>query len=281
MPKAKTPRKKATATKKRHAAAKKALTKRKAQAVVKKAVTTSKRHAEAAKAVTTRKRHAAAKKAAATRVRKNQVAAAPPAVARTAGDTPIPHLLKQVEKEAALQALLQTRSAISELSAPSESGAYAIYLRTKGLLEPFKEVGRGLIYIGLSTNLADREFEQHFSSANTGRSTLRRSLGAILKRQLALVAIPRAPGPSESNVRNYCFLEDGETRLTNWMCEHLEIGVYASPKYLELENFLVPELKPPLNLNKWRNPHRTEIMELRKVSADEARRARAHRGNVP
>ena len=68
--------------------------------------------------------------------------------------------------------------------------------------------------------------------------------------------------------------EDGETRLTDWMCSHLEVGIHASGKYLELENLLVPELRPLLNLTKWPNPHRAEIKRLRKVCADEARAAR-------
>lgn len=182
--------------------------------------------------------------------------------------------LTQAEKEAASQTLLRTRSAIGKLVAPPESGVYAIYLRTKGLLAPFAEGENGLVYIGLSTNLANREFEQHFSSENTGFSTLRRSLGAILKHSLALRAIPRAPGPSETNCRNYCFLANGESRLTDWMCEHLEVGVFASLKFEELEKFLMKELRPLLNLKGCPNPHRDEIKRLRRLCADEARQAR-------
>lgn len=182
--------------------------------------------------------------------------------------------LTKAENEAAARALLRTRTAVKKLLAPSKCGVYAIYLRTKGLLTPFAEAGNGLIYIGLSTNLANREFEQHFSSKNTGFSTLRRSLGALLKRRLGLRAISRAPGPSVTNVRNYAFLPEGEARLTVWMRKNLEVGVYASSKYLDLENWLVSELKPLLNLNKWPNPHRAAIKRLRKVCADEVRQAR-------
>lgn len=178
------------------------------------------------------------------------------------------------DEAAASEDLRRSRAPVNRLVAPTASGVYAIYLRTRGLLKPFAEGEDGLIYIGLSTNLADREFDQHFSSGNTGFSTLRRSIGALLKTQLSLQAVARAPGPSETNVRNYRFLEDGETRLTDWMCAHLEVGVHASGKYAELENFLVPELRPLLNLTKWPNPHRAEIKRLRKVCADEARAAR-------
>jgi hypothetical protein len=182
--------------------------------------------------------------------------------------------LSRDEMNAALQGLLQTRSPIANLVAPAESGVYAIYLRSRGLLAPFVEGDNGLIYIGLSTNLASREFEQHFSSINTGFSTLRRSLGAILKPPLALRALPRGRGLSEKDCQLYCFVSDGEDRLTDWMREHLEVGVYASPKYADLENFLLAEFVPLLNLKDCPNPHRAEIKRLRKVCAHEARQAR-------
>jgi hypothetical protein len=54
----------------------------------------------------------------------------------------------------------------------------------------------------------------------------------------------------------------------------LEVGVHASARYEALEDFLVSDLKPLLNLTKWPNPHRSEIKRLRKVCADEAREAR-------
>jgi len=126
---------------------------------------------------------------------------------------PTNDMLTTSETYAALQAILNSRSEITRLVAPSGSGVYAIYLRTPGLLMPFAEGQHGRVYIGLSINLASREFEQHFSSKNTGFSTVRRSLGAILKQQLRLRAVPRGPGSSESNFRNYCFQKDGEARL--------------------------------------------------------------------
>ena len=64
------------------------------------------------------------------------------------------------EKETALKALLRTRSAIGKLKAPTESGVYAIYLRSRGLLAPFAEGENGLIYVGLSTKLCADEARQ-------------------------------------------------------------------------------------------------------------------------
>ena len=152
------------------------------------------------------------------------------------------------EIDAALQRILDTRLDITRLVPPSGSGVYAIYLRTPGLLVPFPDGENGRIYIGLSTNLASREFEQHFSSENTGFSTVRRSLGAILKHQLRLRAVPRGPGSSESNSQNYCFQKDGEARLTSRMRVNLEVGVFATPKFEAIENALIKRLVPLLNL---------------------------------
>lgn len=182
--------------------------------------------------------------------------------------------LASTDESTARADLRRSRTSIGHLTARPEGGVYAIYLRTRAGLRPFAEGEDGLIYIGLSRNLADREFDQHFSSGDTGWSTLRRSLGALLRDEPSLHAFPRAPGPSESNVRNYRFSEDGEVRLTNWMCAHVEVGVHVSEKYLELETFLVREMRPLLNLTKWRNPYRADIKRLRKVCADEARVAR-------
>jgi hypothetical protein len=186
----------------------------------------------------------------------------------------MPHSEPSSDEETAFADFRQSRASINRLVASAASGVYAIYLRTPGLLAPIAEGKHGLLYIGLSTNLTSREFEQHFSSGNTGFSTFRRSIGALLKDRLSLRAIPRAFGPSETNVCNYRFNDDSEARLTTWMREHLEVGVHASNRFLELENVLIPALRPVLNLTKWANPHRAEIKRLRKICADEARAAR-------
>jgi len=182
--------------------------------------------------------------------------------------------LTQAEKDGTSEDFRRTRAPITRLPAPPESGFYAIYLRTRGLLLPFRDGENGLIYIGLSNCLADRAFDQHFSTERTGSSTLRRSLGALLKGRLSLTAIQRGAGFSKANVGNYRFVGDGEARLTAWMRDHLEVGVHSSSDYLRLERLLIPELGPLLNLTKWPNPQALEIRRLRKLCADEASRVR-------
>lgn len=112
----------------------------------------------------------------------------------------------------------------------------------------------------------------HFSHAHSGFSTLRRSLGAVLKETLSLIAEPRAPGPSASNLRNFRFDEAGEQRLTGWMKAHLlyvHLPVREHPRSIESDMIL--GLEPPLNLTGWKNPQAAWIRNLRAQCAEEAR----------
>lgn len=167
------------------------------------------------------------------------------------------------------ESLGNSKGPIGNLSAPAKPGVYAIYSSTMTEIGGFP-IGRdGLAYVGFSEVLASREFDQHFCSGETGFSTLRRSLGAILKSQLNLTAIPRSPGSAKSSYR---FLSDGEERLSQWMESNLEVSVLPIINALEVESDLIPFLEPVLNLTKWKNPHRKEIKRLRAICASEAQR---------
>lgn len=63
----------------------------------------------------------------------------------------------------------------------------------------------------------------HVGCDHSGGSTLRRSLGALLKDQLQPRLSPkrRAPGDSPQNWRCYRFQDEGETALTRWMKDKL------------------------------------------------------------
>jgi hypothetical protein len=171
------------------------------------------------------------------------------------------------------QELREARCPIDRLRVPAQPGVYGIFL-TMTSLGHFPVPEDGLIYVGISGNLAEREFDSHFNSGGTGFSTLRRSLGAILKCNLALRARPRSPGPSETNFRCYCFNPEGEAQLSAWMHTNLEVGVALVGSPGAIEDELIPQLEPLLNLTKWRNPWAREIKALRKACADEARRTR-------
>jgi hypothetical protein len=124
----------------------------------------------------------------------------------------------------------------------------------------------------LSKDLSNRTIQQHFSTGKTGSSTLRRTVGAILKVKLSLEAIPRSYGRKEKDFCNYRFENSGEVEITEWMHTHLKVAVHSSINYKNLENLLVQELQPRFNLTKCSNPNRKLLMDLRKLCANEARR---------
>ena len=153
-------------------------------------------------------------------------------------------------------------------------GVYALFAAGKNILGEFPNGPEEVIYVGQSTNLASRQFDTHFDSTGTGFSTVRRSLGAILKQQLDLKAIPRGTERGQRGLQNYRFEEDGEQRLTDWMNRNLHVSVFSYEEDLDkLENDLIASARPILNLTKWRNPYSRSIKELRRICAREAKEA--------
>ncbi|WP_294538969.1 GIY-YIG nuclease family protein [uncultured Rhodoblastus sp.] len=153
------------------------------------------------------------------------------------------------------------------------AGVYAFFLAEANVIDGLSVEPPGLIYLGMTdTSLEKRN---HFHHAHSGFSSLRRSLGALLKEPLRLRAIPRAPGQSPSNTRNYRFRDEDELRLTDWMKSHLTYGfanVEVAANMVEKE--LIATLQPPLNLKGWPNPQRRHLLALRAVCKDEAFAAR-------
>jgi len=172
--------------------------------------------------------------------------------------------------------LQNSRSKPSSLIPPESPGIYAIFLRDLDQIGWFPSKAGEVVYIGTSGNLKQREFDTHFSPGKSGFSTLRRSLGAILKNELQLQCWPRSPGPSKTNVTNYKFDEAGEQRLTLWMAENLDIGICPVESGMEeLEKGAVEEMSPILNLKGWDNPNRAALKELRAICKLEAEGRRA------
>ena len=172
----------------------------------------------------------------------------------------------------ALQILLKTRDSIREIRAPRRSGIYALFIKSGSRIESVGILTDTFLYLGSSSNLAERGHENHFNSDSTGFSTVRRTIGAILKGNLNLRAVPRSRGDSNTNKTNYKFLPEGEKRLTEWMTNNLEIGMCPIFEgYKDIEKELIILLQPPLNITGWANPLRQKIMSLRKICSDEAR----------
>lgn len=167
--------------------------------------------------------------------------------------------------------LRQSKASLDRLVVPSSAGVYVFFLVPGSRLGPFKPLPDQPIYVGATSHLNEREHEHHFSGRHTGFSSPRRSIGSILREELRLNAIPRAPGPAESNVRNFRYQPHDEQRLSSWMRENLLVAVHPCPDPFSLEDDLIAALCPILNLTKCANPYSAEIKRLRKICADEAR----------
>jgi hypothetical protein len=152
-------------------------------------------------------------------------------------------------------------------------GVYAYFLTQPDALAPIRTVLSEAIYVGMTEGSLDARC--HFDHPHSGFSTLRRSIGAILKDRLGLRAIPRAPGPSRTNCSQYRFTLEGEARLTEWMRQNLRYShVPFQADCRDEERALIKDWRPPLNLTGWANPQRALLRTLRRSCASEAHAAR-------
>jgi len=135
------------------------------------------------------------------------------------------------------------------------------------------------IYVGkFETSLQDRDGQTHFKLGETGRSTLRRSIAALLDDSLQLRSQPRRlenPGYFDK----FGLAVHHDEALQRWIGRHLTIAVWLKPPdavdedgrfLLGIERALLNLWTPPLNDKDNPAPWR-ELRKFRKVMADEAR----------
>jgi len=173
------------------------------------------------------------------------------------------------------------RSCSDHIDYPKQPGIYGFVLADKSTLGQFGQGGQ-LLYVGISKDsLHSRDFNQHFKAGQSGRSTLRRSLGAALKDKLRLKAIPRGGASDTKRFDNYKFTADSEERLTAWMLQNLKIGYWVFTDTMDYkllrqhEDAVIRELRPTLDLDprtKKLNPLADALTALRQVCKDEAKR---------
>lgn len=173
--------------------------------------------------------------------------------------------------------LQATCTSIEKLDLANASGVYAVYLKDKlrrppGGIPEERVPKNGLVYVGRSSNLADREMKQHFESGRSGSSTLRRTVGALLKDEFHLRAIPRGKGSTHNDCLHYRFDAQGEVGLTKWMVCQLEVGFcYLDNDFKRIEIELIGKLLPVYCLdNKWPNPAAQYIKSKRQICVQEA-----------
>jgi hypothetical protein len=170
---------------------------------------------------------------------------------------------------------------VDEFDYPDKHGIYGFVLVGDNDLGDFGKRGT-IVYIGIAKeSLRERDLNQHVKSGQTGRSTLRRSIGAILKKTLKLTAIPRGQKSDSKRFLNYRFMQEHESRLTDWMINNLGVGFWTAPEnltYKELREFekqITIELRPTLDLDartKKYNPLGQRLSDLRQICVNESKR---------
>lgn len=111
------------------------------------------------------------------------------------------------------------------------------------------------IYTGIaSENLRQRVYRTHFVSNNASRSTLRKSIGSLIGYDL----IPR----KEGDLKHKKFKPANEEKLTEWMMSNMLLAFVENADPEPLEEKLIAELNPPLNLDKNTNMVNKEFRAL-------------------
>ncbi len=159
---------------------------------------------------------------------------------------------------------------------PAEPGLYTLStndasaIAELGLddLESAVPLTRRVLYLGKSeSSLSDRLAGTHFATGESGRSTVRRTFGALL----GLSAMPR-PSRIEKPTRkqlmtmtaNFAFPPAEDELLTEWMLANLQIRAFATraSSLSAVERAVGAALRPPLDQertpfwmpNPWREP---------------------------
>lgn len=166
--------------------------------------------------------------------------------------------------------LIGERSRPLRLEPPASPGVYALFLTELQNVGGVPAGTQGILYVGTSENLSERHASAHFNSKNTGFSTLRRTLGALLRTELNLTPAPRGKKPTKSNKASYRFTPEGEERLTDWMVANLVASHVCVDEPGKIEKDLIRLLEPPLNLTGWDNPHRSFVRRKRQECQLEA-----------
>ena len=135
---------------------------------------------------------------------------------------------------------------------PETAGVYLAYFRHEaGLLAATQQVHHSndlptklgefdLLYLGASEDSIRGRILKHLKG-DLRRSSLRRTVGVLLREQLSLSLC-------EANRANFHF-GDGEVRLSRWLAENSAFAFIETEDAFRFEKFLIQKLGPPLNLS--------------------------------
>ena len=183
-------------------------------------------------------------------------------------------------KEEVIASINKTAKSVSQHIEYSKfPGVYAFMLNENSTLKDFGQPN-DVLYVGIAKDsLADRDLGNHFNSNSTGRSTLRRSIGSILKDEFDLKVFSRNGTKNKREILNYVFNIEGDISLTEWMNNSLVVGYWEDKNKIpysqlrELEEQVIRILKPTLDLDnrtKKYNPFANKLDNLREICRIEA-----------
>lgn len=162
---------------------------------------------------------------------------------------------------------------------PDKPGLYVFSLAQDSELKEFGKSGQ-ILYVGKAEeSLRDRIINKHLKNGNTGQSSLRRSLGAILKKELSITVFSRNCTLNKPNIDNYKFNYSAELLLTEWMMKNLIVGYWQYFEFVEkrslrnIEIDLNIAILPTLDLDKQTskyNKNKESLTALRKICKEEA-----------
>lgn len=165
---------------------------------------------------------------------------------------------------------------------PANPGLYAVFAGDAARAElglPDLETPGLPVYVGKAeVSLRGRDSQSHFKIGQTGQSTLRRSIAALLRDKYGLRGCPRdrnKPG----HFANFGLSEEHDAILQAWIEANVTLGVWSKPaaapdpdgRLLQhVERGLIALWAPPLN--DANNPRKwPELRGLRAVMANDAR----------
>jgi hypothetical protein len=192
------------------------------------------------------------------------------------------------ERDRLLRRIKETAMAQIESAAlPDEPGIYVVWpvdqravvdLRLRDVAGDVSLAARPL-YVGKASDSVSQRLAKHFTSGDTGHSTLRRTVASLLD----LESRPRrtriknpTPRQLQTLVANFDLTERDDERLTRWMAEHLEVCGAASTfaQLKDLERALGVVLRPPLDQERppmWEpNPWRAHVADRRRALRERA-----------
>ncbi len=181
-----------------------------------------------------------------------------------------------MENKEIIQQLKTSRKKYLEVSTFSKlPGIYAVFFFGEHFpIENIKPAPDEVIYLGKTESSQEkRDAKTHFKSGKTGSSTLRKTIGSLLRNKYNLKPIVRNNSDVlKRRFSHFKFDNDSEEIITEWMKNNLALSFYEYPestsKIETLETTLIQELIPLLNIDKNpSNPHLNLLKQIRKESA--------------